>query len=670
MPVVELTVDSSGAVTGLKQYEGEVQRAGRSTDSLGGKVKSIGASFAKFTAIVTAVGSSLVVGLGMKAVQAASLMEDTQDKFDVVFNGMTDSANKWAEELQRDYIMSRRESKLFLASTQDLLVPMGMQADAAGKMSFEVAKLASDLSAFNPEVKTSADAMRDMQSALTGEYQVMKKYGIVISDTIIKERARAEGLWSGKGVLDANTKAQLAFKLMLEGSKAAIGDTIRTQSSYESQLKRLRANMEDFTTQVGEYLIPYANQAITTFNDWAIKGNGLNTTIKFLIESARFLYNGFMGIKLSAQAVIVAFAYLAKGASLVLKPLELLLSGLQKLGVIDTNPLKALSDNMTLFVDSAVDGLEKTWAKVEEGNVKFDELSAGVGNSTSSIKVDIETVAEAQKKWNEEIRKTGEEIEKSWKTQSSVADKTISSTSRVIAALKGQSDQLALVNGKWVNIKDSAAEYGRVVAGNTTTMKTNEEALKGTAKAADTKGTSDVKASVEAAKLVSGLVAQGNSGQYAKTGVMGAATAADAYAGAAARGAAGTKGEGNKDPAKTGKSYSFNSGAELMKTAEGILAIMKSDQEKARILDSQPGQRRPSLSEFTQWNQGARDRTLQSRRDRERYLTDQYVSKGGNAGDFYGGGGSSNVTVHINQAVSRSDIVNIINEIQRNGARA
>ena len=85
-----------------------------------------------------------------------------------------------------------------------------------------------------------------------------------------------DGVWDGKGMLDANTKAQIAFKLITEGSAAAVGDMARTSEGYANTKKRVTAQVEDAAAAFGEKLLPAATGV------WNAFGKLLSTAQDFL----------------------------------------------------------------------------------------------------------------------------------------------------------------------------------------------------------------------------------------------------------------------------------------------------------------------------------------------------------------------------------------------------
>jgi hypothetical protein len=204
-----------------------------------------------FTALglaATAFGAAVTMAL-RRSIDAASDLEEATSKFNVVFKDQVGLAEDWSRELVSGYAMSTREAKQYLASVQDLLVPMGMQSKAAAQMSSEVVKLAADLGSFNN--LPTAQVIADMQSALVGNYETMKKYGVVLNEAVVSQQAFAKGLAETKKDLTAADKAQSAYELIVKSSTAAIGDMDRTADGYANTTKRLNAAWEDLTATMG-----------------------------------------------------------------------------------------------------------------------------------------------------------------------------------------------------------------------------------------------------------------------------------------------------------------------------------------------------------------------------------------------------------------------------------
>ncbi len=256
----------SSVISGVDHLSGSVI-------SLKGAMAGIGAgAFAYMLSEITA-----------ESVSAASALEEAGSKFDVVFDGQIQKAGQWSKALNDSYGMSIRESKQYLSSIQDLLVPMGMVAGEAGNLSNEVVKLAADLGSFNNQL--TSKVIDDYQSALVGNYETMKKYGVVLTATSVQAKALEMGLARTKNELTASDTAQAAHQIIVESSTAAIGDFIRTSDGYANTTKELDASWEDFTATLGEKFLPTATKIkgvtadiLDNMTD-AIKGNSLDDQI-------------------------------------------------------------------------------------------------------------------------------------------------------------------------------------------------------------------------------------------------------------------------------------------------------------------------------------------------------------------------------------------------------
>jgi hypothetical protein len=257
-------VDKTAAV--FKKVGGKVGTLGKGLSAVGSKSIKVMGNIAKMGAALTAALGVAAVAGATKAVNVASQLEEVTGKFNTVFKNMRGDAKIWSDELVGSYAMSTREAREYLSAVQDLLVPMGMAEYEAGEMSSSIVKLAADLGSFNN--KSTSQVMDDITSALTGSYETMKKYGVVLSAASIEQKAFSMGLATTKEELTPAIKAQAAYQMMVEGSSAAMGDMERTQASYANQMKQLSANWEEFVGIIGQEFLPYATQAVTAINTW------------------------------------------------------------------------------------------------------------------------------------------------------------------------------------------------------------------------------------------------------------------------------------------------------------------------------------------------------------------------------------------------------------------
>jgi len=287
-------------------------RASREVSSFTNKAESQFKGLAKV--IASAFAFKQIADGFKRIVNAASNLEEVSSKFNTVFEGQIALASKFEKQLVSSYNLSTRAARQYLSSIQDLLVPMGVSANQAAQLSGEVVKLAADLGSFNN--LPTAKVMEDIQSALVGNFETMKKYGVVLNETVVKQEAYNSGIAKAGESLTAAQKAQAAYNLIVQGSQAALGDVSRTSNSFANQWKRLVAITENFSAALGTKLLPKITPVIQKLGDWIKANQDLIATNfgKFIDSTAKaleLLYNNielvgtaiatFLGIKLIAS---------------------------------------------------------------------------------------------------------------------------------------------------------------------------------------------------------------------------------------------------------------------------------------------------------------------------------------------------------------------------------
>jgi lambda family phage tail tape measure protein len=270
-----IQVDDKGSLK-VKRFADETDRAGRdierAADRAGGRFDRMATSVSRgYGLIATAIAglaSSQAFAIIDRMIQQASDLEEMTSKFNVVFAGQQTYARQTAEMLVKYYGMSTREARQYLSSVQDLLVPMGANAAVAARLSGEIVKLSADLGSFNN--LPTAQVMGDIQSALVGQYETMKKYGIVMGEEIVQRQALNLGLGKTKDELTAGEKAYAAFTIMVRDSQAAIGDKMRTMDSYANKLKDYHAAWEDTGAALGKAFLPAASAVVDKLRQIAL----------------------------------------------------------------------------------------------------------------------------------------------------------------------------------------------------------------------------------------------------------------------------------------------------------------------------------------------------------------------------------------------------------------
>jgi len=229
--------------------------------------KSLAATVGKTLAVGFAAAGAAALAFGVKAVQMASDAEETKSKFNTVFKDMAGEVGAWSDSVSNSMGLTKAEAKGMLASVQDLLVPFGMARDQAADMSQQVLTLAGDMASFNN--LNTADVVSDINSALVGETEGMKKYGVILNAAAIEAKALELGLMDVGGELSNTAKASATMALIMQSTSDAQGDLGRTQDSFANQMKSAQASVKDFTTEMGAVLLPMLTPVLGALSDLA-----------------------------------------------------------------------------------------------------------------------------------------------------------------------------------------------------------------------------------------------------------------------------------------------------------------------------------------------------------------------------------------------------------------
>lgn len=272
----------------------------------------------KLSKNATALGAKIAAGsaaLLAFPIKSASEMQETMGKFEVVFGSASESVKVWSDTTAKAVGVSRQAMLGMLGSMQDLLVPMGVLPDEATGMSKTLSALAVDLASFNN--MDTAMVFENLMSAITGEGQVMKKYGVILTEAATKQELFNMGL--DPKTADNAAKAQARLNIIMRGTTAAQGDAIRTASSFANQMKILWSSVIDASSAIGgaflddtAAMVSMAHKAVSVLTDFVTK----NQEIVRVAALATIAIGG-IGVGLVATGVAAKIAASTIGTAMM-----------------------------------------------------------------------------------------------------------------------------------------------------------------------------------------------------------------------------------------------------------------------------------------------------------------------------------------------------------------
>jgi len=399
--VVRIVGDTTNLNKSIDKSKGQLTDFSKVAEQVGKKMAAVGK---KMTAFVTLP----ILGLGAAFVKTASDAEETNSKFDAVFKDQAASVRKWAEEFSKATGRARIDNIAFLSTIQDTLVPLGVARDEAADLSQEVVKLATDLASFNN--LPTEQVIRDIQSALVGQTETVRKYGVVLTEAGLKQR----------GIGDDATAAEKALerlKIITESTADAQGDAIRTADSMANQFVRLKSSLTDLATGLGTLLIPIVKDIVGKITEWVNKFNALDDGAKKTILTIAGLVAAAGPLLIIIGKITIAIGTLRTTIS---GPLTLAFAAI---GVMITAFTLALKEAKK-EINGNVEGLAKYTmaladAKTMAKAMSKEEIAALYEKSKLMLKsigvqddtvTGIITLTESQKLYNEKLAEMGEEF--------------------------------------------------------------------------------------------------------------------------------------------------------------------------------------------------------------------------------------------------------------------
>lgn len=244
------------------QVEGELQALKEMASNLLGK---IGIAFS-ISGLYNAING---------CVQLASNVEEMQNKFDVVFAGLTDEVEAWASDFADAIGRNKNDIKGYVADMQNLLVGfMGQdRRKEAAEMSKSMTQLAMDLASFAN--LDEAYAVEAMTNAVMGETESAKSLGAVLNDLTRAQAMQELGLSGTYDALDQVAKMQVNYQAILDQSADAVGDCERSVNSYKSTLTAFQSKLTEIRTIIGQFFMPtfskvlrFGSQGLAALRDW------------------------------------------------------------------------------------------------------------------------------------------------------------------------------------------------------------------------------------------------------------------------------------------------------------------------------------------------------------------------------------------------------------------
>jgi len=238
----------------------------KDVDGFAGKIGDFSKKAALAFAAVAAAAGAMAVKIGIDAVKAASDLGETISKVNVLFGDTAKDIQAFADTAAKSLGQTKQQALDAAATFATFGRSAGLSGKDLSKFSIDFVKLSSDLASFN---NTSPEqAINAIGSALRGEAEPLRAYGVLLDDASLKQAALELGIINTtKNALTPQQKVLAAQALIYQQTGAAQGDFARTSDGLANQTRILTAQLENAKVTIGEALLPIVLKLATFFSE-------------------------------------------------------------------------------------------------------------------------------------------------------------------------------------------------------------------------------------------------------------------------------------------------------------------------------------------------------------------------------------------------------------------
>lgn len=338
----QLRLDASQYDAGMSRAENSARRLDtttqqttRSTTALGtagatagrqvasGTQTAVGGANTLTTALGKAKTAAGMLGIAFTAKAAVSFFTDAvqnsralgaqTNQLTVLFGKNKQEIMDWGKTASKELFISQR-------AAQDAAIQFATFGTVAGKsgknlanFSKDMTKLAVETASFGgTDVQSVIDAMG---SAFQGQAIPMRKYGVLLSDTALRQTALKNGIIETNRVMSGSEKVQATEIALKEQLQAVNGDIERSHGQLGQNLKGLKARYEEVSAAIGDKLKPIVNSFVQL-----LSGAGLDalkstaSVIGIVAKGVMTLASAFGSLPGPIQALIAGMVLAKVGA--------------------------------------------------------------------------------------------------------------------------------------------------------------------------------------------------------------------------------------------------------------------------------------------------------------------------------------------------------------------
>ena len=245
-----------------------------------------------------------VLDFSKSALDAAVSAEEAGAAFDTTFGTAAARATLFLEDFANKAGLTVGEAQQLQATLGAVAQGIGFTQEASADLSIELTKIAADVASFSNVSAGAEPVLQAFRSALVGEREALKTYGIAITEADVQTKAFEQTGKDSADSLNRQEKALATLALIQEKAAVQIGDLDRTTASFANQSRALNAELRQLNEEIGQELIPVATELLPIFREFAF-------------EIAPALIQGFGGFFKQVSDITLGFKQFKEETSLL-----------------------------------------------------------------------------------------------------------------------------------------------------------------------------------------------------------------------------------------------------------------------------------------------------------------------------------------------------------------
>jgi len=234
---------------------GKLSRLGTGAIAAGTAIGTMGAS-------ILAQAPAMAKGMLDTAVSVEAMGNKTR----IVFGSARKSVEDWAGRVAEKMGQTRTQTASMAASFGDILTPMGFTQARAATLSTKLGDLTGAFVQWSNGTANAADVADALNDALTGDFESLKQFGVVLDQDTLKGLVAKAGKDKLTGSALRQAEAEVALSEIYRQSANAVNNYNEENNKLGGSVQRLKARFAEKREELANRLMP----VFTKLSSWVL----------------------------------------------------------------------------------------------------------------------------------------------------------------------------------------------------------------------------------------------------------------------------------------------------------------------------------------------------------------------------------------------------------------